>query len=598
MSAVIQNPDGRQLEPREIGAMPLVNYFIERLKLKEFLMKHVPIWDKRQKVPPAVSLLLLVRNFLTSRLPLFKIPEWAICFDTELLGLPGDPAKYLNDDRVGKSLDAIFRADVETLMTEVVTHAVEEFDIDMRRVHVDPTTISLHGQYPDATGDPRFGRETHRITYGHHKKDGRDDMKQLQYILSTAADGFIPIWVSIDHGNAAEIKSHIRNWTNIYKLLGHPNFLYVGDSKVCSDENLSYIDQHKGRFLTVMPATWSEHKEFHERLRKEVIPWQHVVTIKVKRDEDGAGSEINGDAPAVDPTDDGKDEIKDVYVGYLPAENTPQGFRVMWFLSSRKSADDRAARERRIARAQDELVELREKLGKPYSRLTTATLVTEAVQKILSKRQVEGLFKIEVLTTQVEHHKKIGPGRKGPNSTYRIEKEAKLTLQWQVDALALMEEAKSDGVFPLLTNDKKMSMQQALESYKEQPRLEKRFEQLKTVFNLRPVFLQNHMRIEALLIIYFLVLLVESLIERETRNRMAELRIKDLPIYAEGKKSKAPTAGCIFELFERVRRYRILDTKGDVVEKYYDRLSETQRTVLNLLGIAEKKYLTAGEKGA
>jgi hypothetical protein len=30
------------------------------------------------------------------------------------------------------------------------------------------------------------------------------------------------------------------------------------------------------------------------------------------------------------------------------------------------------------------------------------------------------------------------------------------------------------------------------------------------------------MRIEALLIIYFLVLLVESLIERETRNRMKE----------------------------------------------------------------------------
>lgn len=39
------------------------------------------------------------------------------------------------------------------------------------------------------------------------------------------------------------------------------------------------------------------------------------------------------------------------------------------------------------------------------------------------------------------------------------------------------------------------------------------------VFNVRPVLLQNHMRIEALLIIYFLVLLVESLIERDIARK-------------------------------------------------------------------------------
>jgi transposase len=42
-----------------------------------------------------------------------------------------------------------------------------------------------------------------------------------------------------------------------------------------------------------------------------------------------------------------------------------------------------------------------------------------------------------------------------------------------------------------------MSMTEALEAYKHKPQIEKRFEQLKTVFDLRPVLLQNHMRVEA-----------------------------------------------------------------------------------------------------
>ena len=116
------------------------------------------------------------------------------------------------------------------------------------------------------------------------------------------------------------------------------------------------------------------------------------------------------------------------------------------------------------------------------------------------------------------------------------------------------------------------------------------------VFDLRPILLQNHMRVEALLIIYFLVLLVQSLIERETRNRMRHLGIKSLPIYAEGKPSETPTAARLFELFERVQRYRILDKEGSVVEKFYGSLTEAQIAVLDLHGMSAEQYLTAAEE--
>jgi hypothetical protein len=63
---------------------------------------------------------------------------------------------------------------------------------------------------------------------------------------------------------------------------------------------------------------------------------------------------------------------------------------------------------------------------------------------------------------------------------------------------AVIVAAGSDGVFPLITNDRKLSEQALLLAYKGQPVLEKRFEQLKTEFEVAPVFLKEVSRIQAL----------------------------------------------------------------------------------------------------
>jgi transposase len=575
---MIQYDDLPDVEARSIGALPLLNRFLERLKLKEAIATYVPR-DKREKIEPSLTLLLLLRNVLLSREPLYRIPEWAQSFDPGLLGLPPDADKYLNDDRIGRSLDRLFRCDFRSFITQVVTTAVDVYDLDMSQIHNDATAQRFIGQYLEADGSPAFGHETHRITYGHPKKDGRADLKQLLYILTTTADGCVPIWVNIDHGNTADVTTHIRSWNAIRKVTGTSNFLYVADCKLCSDENLAHIDQNKGRFLTVLPANWREHTQFHELLRSQDVAWVGVTTKKGKRRKDDK---------------DDKDDAPNVYRGYEPAQGMHQGYRILWFWSSHKEANDRAARDRSIQRAQEELQEIRERLGQPYSRLTTKEKILEAAQKVLRDRKVGEWLKVDVVTSETQEKKKTGPGRPGPQSTYLMETKVHHVLQWQIDAAALQREARQDGVFPLVTNDKKLSMLAALEAYKDQPMIEKRFEQLKTVFQLRPVLLKNHLRIEAFLILYFLVMLVESLIERETRNRMAEHRLKQLPLYAEGKPSMAPTARCILDLFEKVQRFRLVDKQGRILAYRPGKLTDVQRVVLDLHGISTEEYLSAG----
>jgi transposase len=80
-----------------------------------------------------------------------------------------------------------------------------------------------------------------------------------------------------------------------------------------------------------------------------------------------------------------------------------------------------------------------------------------------------------------------------------------------------------------------MSTKDLLVAYKQQPMIEKRFAQLTTDFVVAPVFLKEASRIQAMLCVYFLALLLESLLERELTRAMEREGIDSLPLYPKGR---------------------------------------------------------------
>ena len=131
-------------------------------------------------------------------------------------------------------------------------------------------------------------------------------------------------------------------------------------------------------------------------------------------------------------------------------------------------------------------------------------------------------------------------------------------------------------MYPLICNDRNLTPTQILEAHKGQPTIEKRFEQIKTVHEIAPVFLKNTMRIEAFFTLYFLALLVQALIERELRLAMKREKIKELPIYPEQRLCKRPTTEQILRLFSLAERHTLLrDDKP--VQSFPPQLTDTQR---------------------
>jgi transposase len=379
----------------------------------------------------------------------------------------------------------------------------------------------------------------------------------------------------VDHGNTTDDVTHIRTWDTLHKLTGTADFLYVADCKLCSAQNLRHITEHSGRFVTVIPATWGEHAQFYEWLRSHDAPWVELLNKPNPHRQDGP---------------------PDIYRGYERPVRTAQGFRVLWIWSSQKEALDRKVREQRVETADRALQELSERIGQPRKRLNTLEQATAAVQKILREHQVERWIKADVTVVEQERFTQAKRGRPGPQTAYVRQIQQHPCLHWQSDAQALQDETRTDGIFPLITNDEKLSIKDVLLAYKHQPALEKRHEQFKSVLQVRPMMLKNHLRIEAFLFLYFLALLTEALIEREARQRMRKLNIKKLPLYPEERPCAAPTSERLFELFEDLRRHRLVDKDGAVRQRFYDEPSEPQRAVLRLFDFSAKKFLSAAEE--
>lgn len=56
--------------------------------------------------------------------------------------------------------------------------------------------------------------------------------------------------------------------------------------------------------------------------------------------------------------------------------------------------------------------------------------------------------------------------------------------------------------------------------------------------------------------------------------RSAEFDLEKLPLYPEERACAAPTTEGMFELFEDLRRHRLVDDSGHVHQRFYDELTE------------------------
>jgi transposase len=558
---------GTRLRSERLGPLPLINAFLERLQVIERLERFVPSRDARVKLPYATSLGVLLRSLLVEREPIYRQVEVVATFAPSVFGLSEREARHFGDNAVGRALDRLFDSDRAGHLTDIVVAAATEFGVKLDELHNDSTTIAFAGQYGDATGRSIRGQRAPFVTHG-YSKDHRPDLKQLLFILTTSSDGGVPVQFRCGDGNQSDSTTHQATWEALRHITGNVSFLYVADSKLCNREAMDHIDSAGGRFVTVMPRSRLEDREFRAWIVDHQLEWQLV------RDE-----------PHPKLADGPRDRWW-VHRSKLPSS---EGWPVTWVWSTLLALKQQHRRRERIARASQQLEELASRLAGPKPRLRAKHEIHARIDAIVANNRVTPYLRVELEKIERHTFKQTKRGRPGPKTEYKRETKSGWRLIWAVDDAAIATARASDGMYPLVSNDRELSPESVLDAHKRQPAIEKRFEQVKNVLEIAPVTLQNEGRIEALFFIYFVALLVQAPIERELRLAMRERGISELPLYPEERTTSRPTAEQIFRLYSLTQRNVISHNNVDV-HAYEPELTDLQEHVLDLLGVPARHY--------
>ena len=379
----------------------------------------------------------------------------------------------------------------------------------------------------------------------------------------------MPLFFQLSDGNLTDDNTHIPNWVQMRQTSGKTDFIYVADCKLCSEKNLDHIAQNDGCFVTIAPKNRSMLNPFYHQPQSGEVKWQVAFSVPDNR----------------------KPSMQNRFYTF-EGEPAEKSYRLIWVLSAAKARQDQKTRERRLAKAETNPGEL---AGKPNRyNLKTRNQIESAIGKALKK--TDGLIDCKLIEHKTQYKKKIGGGRPGPDSVYEDHTEITYKLNWQRNKAAIDQQAPADGTFPLIANTDKRCAD-VLRVYKRRAGLEKRFNTTKSVLETAPVFLKKSSRIEAVTFLYFVALMVISLMERAVRNQMADESIEKLPIPPKKMKTERPTWNNIRYLFRNIHVSQTF-IKDRLVKCTLKGLRDIHILVLRLLGVPPSAYFNlAADQG-
>jgi hypothetical protein len=489
---------------KRLGSLPVIADFSRRLDIAGIIDRACPMRDVALASHGQV-IEALIANRLTHPQAMVAVADWARDWAVE--EVYGISADVLNDDRLGRALDAI-APQIEHIVGSIGARAIEVFGIDVARLHWDMTSISLYGAYPITDDDhpaPAYG----------HPKDRRADLKQIQAGIAVAADGGIPVFHRAYDGGAGEVAQVVDTMNQLKTLAGSRDFLMIGDSKLVSYGNVTAMIDAGVTFIAPLAAS-----RVPEGLFAGLDPTTAtVVDYLAERDEDKPLWQRGSYRVCEDTTDLAGPRKKD------PVHR----LRRILVYSTANAAAAAKARASKLARARTDLDTLTRTAGSRYHPTVEAVAAKAAA---------------------IARHRRVGVYL---NTTITTTAEGIPVFAWSFDQAAIDAEAATDGWYALLTNlGTDIDAAEILLRYKDQPVVERRYGDIKGPLAIAPVFLQHNRRITALITVICLALLIYCLIEREVRTNLAP-DTDMIGFYGNDRRARKPTGRLILQALADLR---------------------------------------------
>ena len=441
-----------------------------------------------------------------SPLGLINVAKWAKESGAELLW--NIPADKLKDDRLGKALDAFF-TQRHSILASFALHVSQELDVPLVEVHYDPTHILFHGAYEDSQPrDELPADETipsddelpaAHITKGRRMEDAAHGGRMVHAGLCTLVDEFgpLPIYGHTVSGNQNGRTAVAEQFALLVKHLQPPELTMISDRGTYSIVHLARM-KNEG-FDALCSAPWDDFRPLYDQHCKK-LKWNRASYLSIEQQR----RRKQGDLP--------QEHYELAVVRHrLTDPETKRDFpvRVIFVFSS---ADQKVTRKQRTRQIEDIQAEL-EKIQKSVAggnRNTDPASITRRVERVFGKKRAAKYFSYEMIPLTKKQQAKLPlPSRGRTRPTHRFE--------FGFDKKLLKQDEPYNGLNVLVTTSMQRSSDELFTKFKQQTYAEHANHIFKGPLSVRPVFLQNAHRVEALVFLMMMSLTLYFVLQRTYR---------------------------------------------------------------------------------
>jgi hypothetical protein len=541
-----------ELETRTVGPLVLTTPVLRRLCLAKIVDRVCPIAEQADMGHGVVAE-LAIQCRLTEPQALYDMPDWADRYGIAALYSELERAEQLNDDRVGRMLDAIY--DRRAVMWgELMTGAARLYEIDLSRLHADSAPIKFAGLFADQAEDEGVPR----LEPGYNPQG--EWVQQLKLFALAAGDGGLPVWFDALSGGEGDSPNYVPQFeafchhAQLATLLPLDQVIVLGDRKMPTEENqLAWLRLGVGY---IGPTTMQDH---HRQTLRELL----------ERGQNWA------ELPYVARRDAAKDkEERTVYQGLghtvtLTDPETGKEYPVRHVYIRSSALAQRAAKRRQdeMAAIEAEIQRIQGLVNK-YDYKTPEIVAARVQKKAFNRRPAQRYFEIEV----VEHGDRP---------------EAPLELLYTVDHEQAAQDTDLNGIYLLVAGGPMAELDDAslLQEWKGQYKVEHCFRLTNQVFLVGPVFLKSPHRIVALIFLIMVGCLVAGLIERQVRRVLAERQEPIHGLMPEGRDHLRPSVPRILKAFAHYSVVHIRHPDGSLVGRQFAKLNAVQQQILDVLQV-------------
>jgi transposase len=498
---------------------------------------------------------------------LSPMQAWASKHRVSLSQAMGKPVREADftDDRLSVVLSCL-GDDVtqpgEQIELELGQHLLRAYELPTETARIDTTTVSVHHQPTEENGLMKFGRS----------KDHRPDLRQFKEVLGTLDPVGMPLATAPVSGEQADDPQYVPAWKRLVAVIGHANFLTVGDCKLASLANRAQIQAGDGFYLAPLPSTGNTPTELAAWVLKPPRTPRAIRLPDQARSEPpvGQGFEVQVDC----------------------AWQNPDTSETVRWTERRLVVQSAAHAQRQQAGLRDRLTKAETALlaGKPASELAA---LEKRAQALLTRYDVMDYLDVRY-TEHVERQTRyIGGGRPGPNRPTQTLETHTWTVKIKRRRAALNRFNRLAGWREYVTNTptRRLSLAGAVNCYRQEWQPEHGFHRLKGgMLAITPLFLKDDNRIRGLLLLLGIALRVLTLTEFVVRRGLASTgeTLKGLYAGNPNRATDQPSAERLLKAFDDITLYQHENTTHIWYE--VTELSPLQRRILQLMQVPESVY--------